>query len=128
LVSIQLAQQSDRVRRIATIIGADVNSKAMHEAFRQELIGLGRRAVTFVLTHVLARETPISLATLATRLCPSRARSRKPRNPRSADCWGDAMRPRSRFGGRVFLNTKGRQLPRIFLPCVYRKPYPYWLA
>ena len=35
------AQQSDRVRRIAAIIGADVNAKAMHEAFRQELRRLG---------------------------------------------------------------------------------------
>jgi len=36
------AQQSDRVRRIAAIIGADdANSTAMHEAFRQELRRLG---------------------------------------------------------------------------------------
>src|SRR5262249_45069978 len=35
------AQQSDRVRRIATLLGADVNSKVMYEAFRQELRRLG---------------------------------------------------------------------------------------
>jgi len=35
------ARQSDRVRRIAAIIGTDVSSAAMHEAFRQELRRLG---------------------------------------------------------------------------------------
>jgi putative ABC transport system substrate-binding protein len=35
------AQQSDRVRRLATLLGADVNAKVMYEAFRQELRRLG---------------------------------------------------------------------------------------
>lgn len=35
------AQQPERVRRIAAILGADVNSTAMHDAFRQELRRLG---------------------------------------------------------------------------------------
>jgi hypothetical protein len=34
------AQQSDHVRRIAAIIGADVNAKTMHEAFRQEIAAI----------------------------------------------------------------------------------------